>query len=116
MKFHAIKTRRISEGGDWYCRTDPESFDGGAELVEELCSYLLERPLKEDPVQMAARKVQDDLAIMFEKENEQYYLLAGAVLLARLWRLKEKWRMPVSEIHTSVDVPPLRLEKGMEFL
>jgi len=141
MKFHSIKTRRISEGGDWCCRTDPEAFDGAVELLEEFCNYLperypslyrktevgmdnivtgesfniTERPLKEDPMQMAARMVQDDLAIMFEKEDGQYYLLAGAILLARFWRLKDKWRMPLSEIHTSGDVPQFKekLEKGM---
>lgn len=141
MKFHSIKMRRISEGGDWNCRTDPEAFDGAVELVEEFCGYLperypslyrktdvgmdnivtgesfniIERPLKEDPMQMAARMVQDDLAIMFEKEDGQYYLLAGSVLLARFWRLKDKWRMPLSEIHTSGDVPQFKekLEYGM---
>jgi len=141
MKFHSIKARHILEGGDWSCRTDPEAFDGAIELVEEFCSYLperypslykktdvgmdniitgesfniMERPLKEDPMQMAARMVQDDLAIMFEKEDGQYYLLAGAILLARFWRLKDKWRMPLSEIHTSGDVPQFKekLENGM---
>jgi len=76
---------------------------------------IVERPLKEDPMQMAARMVQDDLAIMFEKEDGQYYLLAGAILLAGFWRLEDKWKMPLSEIHTSGDVPQFKekLEKGM---
>lgn len=141
MKFHDIKAQRILERGDRCCRTDPEAFDGAVELVEEFCSYLperypslyrktdigmdnivtgenfniVERPLKEDPMQMAARMVQDDLAIMFEKEDGQYYLLAGAILLAGFWRLEDKWRMPLSEIHTSGDVPQFKekLEKGM---
>ena len=34
---------------------------------------------------MCARLVQDDLAIMFEKADGQYYLLAGAILLAGFW-------------------------------
>ena len=141
MKFHDIKARRILERGERCCRTAPEAFDGAVELVEEFCSYLperypslckktdvgmdnlvtgesfniVERPLKEDPMQMAARMVQDDLAIMFEKEDGQYYLLAGAILLAGFWRLEDKWRMPLSKIHTSGDVPQFkeRLEKGM---
>lgn len=76
---------------------------------------IVERPLIEDPMQMAARFVQDDLAIMFEKSNGQYYLLAGAVLLAGFWRLEDKFGMPLSEIHTSGDVPQFKekLEKGM---
>jgi hypothetical protein len=77
------------------------------ELLEELCGYLperypslyqrtpvgmdnlvtgesfniVERPLIEDPMQMAARLVRRmTLAIMFEKEDGQYYLLAGCYL------------------------------------
>ncbi|KAH8804694.1 hypothetical protein F5884DRAFT_421966 [Xylogone sp. PMI_703] len=141
LKFHADKARRIEERGPKCCRTDPSVFDGAVELLEEFCSYLpqrypslykatpvgmdnlvtgesfniVERPLKEDPMQMAARMVQDDLAIMFEKEDGQYYLLAGAILLAGFWRLEDKWGMPLSEIHTSGDVPGFKekLEKGM---
>jgi hypothetical protein len=66
-------------------------------------------------MQMAARLVQDDLAIMFEKEDGQYYLLAGSILLAGFWRLEDKLGMPLSEIHTSGDVPGYKekLEKGM---
>ena len=76
---------------------------------------IIERPLVEDPMQMCARLVQDDLAIMFEKEDGQYYLLAGAILLAGFWRLEGKFGMKLSEIHTSGDVPGFRtrLEKGM---
>lgn len=70
---------------------------------------------KENPMQLAARMVQDDLAIMFEREDGQYYLLAGAVLLAGFWRLEDKFGMVLSELHTSGDVPQYKekLEKGM---
>ncbi|KEQ99860.1 glycosyltransferase family 22 protein [Aureobasidium subglaciale EXF-2481] len=70
---------------------------------------------REDPMQMAARMVQDDLAIMFEKEDGQMYLLAGAVLLAGFWRLEDKLGMSLDEIHYSGDVPGYhdKLRKGM---
>ena len=76
---------------------------------------IVQRPLAEDPMAMCARLVQDDLAIMFEKPDGQYYLLAGAILLAGFWRLSDKFGMPLSEIHTSGDVPGFKtkLEKGM---
>lgn len=76
---------------------------------------IVQRPLPEDPMTMSARLVQDDLAVMFEKSDGQYYLLAGAILLAGFWRLGDKWGMPLSEIHTSGDVPGFKtkLEKGM---
>jgi len=141
LKFHADKAKRISERGTKCCYTDPSAFDGAVELLEELTDYLperyptmykrtpvgidnlvtkesfniVERPLAEDPMQMSARLVQDDLAIMFEKEDGQYYLLAGAICLAGFWRLEDKLGMPLSEIHTSGDVPGYKekLEKGM---
>jgi len=89
--------------------------DGMDNLVTGETFNILERPLVEDPMQMAARMVQDDLAIMFEKPDGQYYLLAGSILLAGFWRLEDKWRMPLSEIHTTGDVPGFKqkLEKGM---
>ena len=111
------------------------------ELLEEFCDYLperypslykktpvgmdnlvtgesfniVERPLIEDPLQMAARMTQDDVAIMFAKEDGQYYLLAGSILLAGFWKLEDKLGMPLSEIHTSGNVPgyKTKLEKGM---
>ena len=76
---------------------------------------IIQRPLVEDPMQMAARIVQDDLAIMFEKSDGQYYFLAGSVMLPGSWRLKDKFGMSLSEIHTSGAVPgyETKLEKGM---
>ena len=76
---------------------------------------IIQRPLPEDPMATAGRMVQDDLAIMFEKPDGQYYLLAGSILLPGFWRLSDKFGMPLSEIHTSGDVPGFRnkLEKGM---
>lgn len=140
-RYHADKAARILERGEKCCRTDPSAFDGACELLEEFCDYLpqrypslyektavgmdnlltgekfniVERPLVEDPMQMAGRFVQDDLAIMFEKEDGQYYLLAGSILLAGFWKLEDKFGMPLSEIHTSGDVPGFKtkLEKGM---
>ncbi|KAL9103850.1 MAG: hypothetical protein Q9163_001128 [Psora crenata] len=142
LKYHADKARRISERGEKCCRTAPEAMDGAIELLVELCDYLpqryptlfqttptgivnlatsetfniVQRPLPEDPMAMSARLIQDDVIIMFEKEDGQYYLLAGAVLLGGFWRLSDKFGMPLSEIHTSGDVPGYRqkLEKGME--
>ncbi|KAI7239206.1 glycosyltransferase family 22 protein [Hortaea werneckii] len=123
---------------------DPKVWDAAVELLEELSAYLTERypsmftktdvgidntvtnesfnipeltmnGNKEDPMQLCARLVQDDLAIMIEKEDGQYYLLAGAILLAGFWRLEDKFGMCMSEIHTSGDVPGFKskLEKGM---
>lgn len=64
---------------------------------------------------IAARLIQDDLALMFERPDGEYYLLAGAILLAGFWRLSDKFGMPLSEIHTSGDVPQFRekLQRGM---
>ncbi|KAJ5096857.1 hypothetical protein N7456_007578 [Penicillium angulare] len=141
LKYHADKAKRIAERGEKCYGTAPEAMDGAIELLEELCDYLPERyptmfqktstgitntvtnetfditqrPLPEDPMATAARLVQDDLALMIEKPDGEYYLLAGAILLAGFWRLSDKFGMPLSEIHTSGDVPQFRekLQKGM---
>ncbi|KAK2768226.1 hypothetical protein FQN54_000078 [Arachnomyces sp. PD_36] len=140
-RYHEDKARRIAERGDKCCKTAPEAMDGAIELLEELTSYLpqrypsmfkrtpvgidnhftgesfntTQRPLPEDPMKISARLIQDDLALMFEKPDGQYYLLAGSILLAGFWRLEDKFGMPLSEIHTSGDVPQFqtKLEKGM---
>ena len=64
---------------------------------------------------MVGRMIQDDLVMMFERSDGQYYFLAGSVLLAGFWRLEDKFGMPLSEIHTSGAVPGFKekLEKGM---
>ncbi|KAJ5961204.1 uncharacterized protein N7479_008354 [Penicillium vulpinum] len=141
LKYHADKALRIKERGSKCCHTAPEAMDAAIELLEELCAYLPERypsmftktamgitnkvtnetfnitqrPLPEDPIATAARLVQDDLAIMIERPDGEYYLLAGAILLAGFWRLSDKFGMRLSEIHTSGDVPQFKskLEKGM---
>ncbi|KAJ5664461.1 hypothetical protein N7507_005192 [Penicillium longicatenatum] len=142
LKFHADKAKRITERGEKCYGTAPEAMDGAIELLEELCDYLPERyptmfqktptgitntithetfnitqrPLPEDPMATAARLIQDDIALMIEKPDGEYYLLAGAILLAGFWRLRDKFGMPLSEIHTSGSVPQYeeKLGKGMK--
>jgi len=140
-RFHADKARRIAERGSKLCDTAPEAYPAAVELLEDLTEYLparypslykrtavgldnlwsgekfdvVTRPLPEDPMQMCARLVQDDLAIMIEKPDGQYYFLAGCIVLPGFWRLRDKFGMPLSEIHTSGNVPQFKekLEKGM---
>ncbi|KAK3934520.1 hypothetical protein QBC46DRAFT_399535 [Diplogelasinospora grovesii] len=140
-RYHADKARRIQERSHRCCKTAPEAYPAAVELLEELVTYLparypslylrtdvgihnlwsdekfniTQRPLPEDPMQTCARLVQDDLAIMIERPDGQYYLLAGAIILPGFWRLEDKFGMPLSQIHTSGDVPQFRekLEKGM---
>ncbi|ODM18663.1 hypothetical protein SI65_05280 [Aspergillus cristatus] len=141
FRYHADKTRRIKERGTKNCMTAPEAMDGAIELLEELCTYLperyptmflktptgitnlvtnesfniVQRPLPENPMATSARLIQDDLALMIERPDGDYYLLAGAILLPGFWRLQDKFGMRLSEIHTSGNVPQYRekLEKGM---
>ncbi|KAF2711420.1 hypothetical protein K504DRAFT_453268 [Pleomassaria siparia CBS 279.74] len=141
MKYHDLKAQRIAERGSKCSTTAPEAMDGAMELLEELVDYLpmrypslyrrtgvgmdnvvtgesfdiVERPLAEDPMQMCARFVQDDLAIMFERPDGQYYLLAGSILLAGFWRLEDKLGLSMRDIHVTGDVPQFKekLEKGM---
>lgn len=139
-RFHADKARRLASArGPKSVHTAPEARDAAVELLEELCTYLPARyPTlfsrtengrgirnlwsgeefsdgDDDAMTACARLVQDDLAIMMEREDGQYYLVAGAILLAGFWRLEDKLGMPLSEIHTSGDVPQFKekLERGM---
>ncbi|KAK2025743.1 hypothetical protein LX32DRAFT_702752 [Colletotrichum zoysiae] len=140
-KYHSDKTARILERGDKCVATLPEAYPAAIELLEELAQYLparyptlfkrtavgldniwsgesfniIERPLKEDPMAIAAKLVQDDLAIMMERPDGKYYFLAGAILLAGFWRLRDKLGMSLEEIHTSGDVPHYKekLHNGM---
>ncbi|PUU79948.1 hypothetical protein B9Z19DRAFT_977084 [Tuber borchii] len=133
--YHSTKISRILSRGAQASTTNPVAYDAAIELLEHLIDYLPARypslftrtetgsetfditatPLCEDPMQMAARMVQDDLAIMIEGKDGQYYLQAGSILLAGFWRLGDKLGMPLDEIHTSGDVPGYRekLAKGM---
>ena len=140
-RFHAEKKARIEERGPKLSRTAPEATESAYELLEEFRAYLpdrypslfrrtdvgldnlhtgesfniIERPLKEDPTQMAARMIQDDIAIMIEKPDGQHYLLAAAIIIPGTWRLEDKYGMSLSEIHTSGNVAGFKpkLEKGM---
>ncbi|OLN86909.1 hypothetical protein CCHL11_04614 [Colletotrichum chlorophyti] len=140
-KFHADKTARIKDREEKCIGTHPEAYPAAMELLEDLVQYLparypslfrrtavgidniwsgesfniVESPLKEDPMAIASRLVQDDLAIMIERSDGNYYLLAGAILLAGFWRLSDKFGKSLEEIHTSGDVPHYKekLHNGM---
>jgi hypothetical protein len=140
-RYHADKTRRLSTRGPRIARSAPEALPAATELLEELAAYLparypslfrrtavgidnlfsgesfdiVTRPLPEDPIATCGRLIQDDLALMIERPDGQYYLLSGAIILPGFWRLEDKFGMPLSEIHTSGDVPQFRekLERGM---
>lgn len=140
-KYHADKATRIQERGSKCVKTHPDAYPAAVELLEELVGYLparypslykrtsvgidnlwsgesfdiTERPLREDPMAMCARLVQDDLALLLEQPDGSYRLLAGCILLAGFWRLSDKFGMSLSDIHTSGNVPSFRekLERGM---
>lgn len=142
-KFHKYKLERLEERGSELYHTSEVARNAAYELLDEMWKYLPARyptlfkqteygienlhngeKLKfklgfrtgEDPMSVAAKLVQDDLAIMIEDEEGVYYLKAGAILLAGFWRLSDKLNMPLSMIHTSGDVPKYKekLKTGME--
>ncbi|CAK7895265.1 hypothetical protein CAAN3_02S08416 [[Candida] anglica] len=142
-KFHNHKVERIEEKGTELYGTAPEAMEAAYELLDEFWQYLPNRypslfkqteygldnlltgevhkfklgfRTEDDPMKIAAKMVQDDLAIMIEDEEGTYYLKGGAIILAGFWRLKDKFNMPLSMIHTSGDVPKYKekLKTGME--
>ncbi|KAL8711224.1 MAG: hypothetical protein Q9220_004369 [cf. Caloplaca sp. 1 TL-2023] len=140
--FHEEKTRRLADLGPKIARTEPQALDAAYELLEEFSDYLsqrypslfqrttegvnnlytgekfniVERPLKEDPMQMAARLVQDDFALLFEQPDGQYYLYAGAIVKTGVWNLDERMGMTLSHIHVDHGKVPGfkdKLERGV---
>ncbi|KAK7957020.1 alpha-1-2-mannosyltransferase [Apiospora aurea] len=140
-KYYKDKRDRIADRGDKCCKTAPEAYPAALELLQELVEYMparyptlykrtstgilnlwsgeeiniTERPLKEDPMTLCGRLTQDDLALMIEKPDGMYYLLAGSILLAGFWRLTDKFGMSLPMLHYSGEVPQYKekLETGM---
>ncbi|KAK8079496.1 alpha-1 2-mannosyltransferase [Apiospora hydei] len=140
-KYYKDKRDRIADRGDKCCHTAPEAYPAALELLQELVEYMparyptlykrtdtgilnlwsgeeiniTERPLKEDPMTLCGRLTQDDLALMIEKPDGMYYLLAGSILLAGFWRLTDKFGMSLPMLHYSGEVPQYKekLETGM---
>lgn len=144
QKSHDQKLGRLQERGTELFGTKPQAADAVMELLEEFWSYLPHRyptlfkqtpkglynlhtgedfvfrnckadELAEEPIVMAAKMIQDDLAIMMEAPNGEYHLQAGAIILPGFWRFKDKFGLSLNEIHTSGDVPQYRqkLQTGM---
>ncbi|WPK23437.1 hypothetical protein PUMCH_000678 [Australozyma saopauloensis] len=143
-KYHNDKVMRAQTLGNDVYGTYPEARAAAFELLDEFWNYLPARypslfkqlptgmenlvtgevfkfkncnpdDITEDPMLMAAKMVQDDLAIMIEGSDGIYYLKAGAIILPGFWRFKDKKGMPLHEIHTSGDVPKYneKLHSGM---
>ncbi|KAI5894337.1 uncharacterized protein SCHCODRAFT_02624391 [Schizophyllum commune H4-8] len=59
----------------------------------------------EEALRTCALLVQDDLAIMIEGNDSQYYFQGGAICVPGFWRMRDKIGRPLDEIHTSGNVP-----------
>ncbi|UJR24449.1 hypothetical protein I4U23_005825 [Adineta vaga] len=71
----------------------------------------------DDPLKYASLLIQDDLALMMEGDDGQYYLKArDVILLPGFWCLEDKFNMPLAQIHLSSHVPKFKekLQHSME--
>ncbi|KZV71418.1 hypothetical protein PENSPDRAFT_577776, partial [Peniophora sp. CONT] len=102
------------------------------ELVQELSEFLSKRypsvysvtrdgagkvrtitilPTKEtydvsiEPMRVSALLIPDDLSVLIEGKDGQYYLQGGAIIVPGTWRLEDKIGMPLDEIHITGEVP-----------
>ncbi|CAF1104905.1 unnamed protein product [Rotaria sp. Silwood1] len=135
-KYHQVKLDRLSEErAHLLCKTAPEAYDAALETMELLCEYLVHRypslfqyelnnnndkkiRIKttgeiysinsDDPLKYASLLIQDDLALMIEGSDGQYYLKAGSIIIPGFWRLQDKFNMPLAQIHLSGDVPKFK--------
>ncbi|CAF1427431.1 unnamed protein product [Rotaria sordida] len=142
-RFHEEKKARLAtERASRLCKTTPEAHDAALETMELLSEYLVCRypslfefdfsseckqirikttgelyPIEsDDPLKYAGLLIQDDLALMIEGTDGQYYLKAGSIILPGFWRLEDKFNMPLAKIHISGDVPKFKekLQFSME--
>ena len=142
-KYHNQKHSRLSsDRAPHLSKTSPEAKDAALETMELLSEYLVHRypslfeyhfnnkekqirikttgeiyPINsDDPLKYASLLIEDDLAIMMEGDDGQYYLKAGVILLPGFWRLEDKFNMPLAQIHLSGDVPKFKekLQHSME--
>ena len=146
IRYHNEKLSRLfDEHAFLSCRTAPEAYDAALETMELLSEYLVHRypslfeyqfdhndknkkqirikatneiyPIRsEDPLKYASLLIEDDLALMIEGSDEQYYLKAGSIVLPGFWRLEDKFNMSLAQIHLSGKVPQYKekLEQSME--
>lgn len=143
--YHNQKVKRMEERGNELYGTQEIVWDAAIEFLMEFREFLPKRypnlfiktekginniqtgevfefhniprsEFKKDPMQMAALMVQDDLAILKEDKDGQYILKGGAIMLAGFWRLRDKINLPLSEIHTTGEVPKYqeKLQKPMD--
>lgn len=132
MKFHKRKQERMAqENAEELWAVDPRAEDAAYETLELMVDFLparyptlfertdtgiriiptdevyetTARPTPVNPMVIVANLIQDDVAIMIEGDDGQYYLRAGSILLAGFWRLKDKIHMPLYKIHTEGEVP-----------
>jgi hypothetical protein len=82
-------------------------------VTDEQFQYPAANP--KEAMVIAAKLVQDDLVLMIENDDGQYHIDAGAVCLPGFWRLSEKFRMSLDELHIEAGVPHYqeKLQKAM---
>ncbi|KAI0775471.1 hypothetical protein BC629DRAFT_1638009 [Irpex lacteus] len=95
---YTVKRREDGDASGWY----------GHPAITEITivpvgkTYIVE---EEEPMTLAGIIVQDDIAIMIEGSDGQYYLQAGAIVIPGMWRLQDKIGMSLDDIHISGTVP-----------
>ncbi|KAF2009650.1 hypothetical protein BU24DRAFT_437236 [Aaosphaeria arxii CBS 175.79] len=75
-------------------------------ITKEEFPYPAKTP--EEALATSALLVQDDLVIMVKNDDGSYHLDAAAVCLPGFWRLKEKFRTSLDELHIEAKVPHYR--------
>ncbi|KAI5969033.1 hypothetical protein CANMA_001923 [Candida margitis] len=142
LKYHNLKKERLAERGDKLYAIDPCAMDAAWEVLDELCRYLPARyptmfefdkdkrimkilPTKEvfdfneegfNPILTCGLLIQDDIVIMVEsKKDGSYSLQGGCACLPGFWKLTEKYKMTLDQLHTEAGVPKYKshLATGM---
>ncbi|MCU0831981.1 MAG: DUF3445 domain-containing protein [Rhizobiaceae bacterium] len=88
---------------------EPDSWDAQAEALSQVAGFTQARlgfvippcPADEPPLQHAARFIEDDLVLM-RNGATGWRLAAGSLCFPSSWRLREKFTLPLDQVHAPV--------------
>ncbi|EAW07303.1 heme-dependent oxidative N-demethylase family protein [Aspergillus clavatus NRRL 1] len=132
MDEHQVRSRLLKEERDQVLQCLPESYDACLEALEEVVEFLCQRfpnvfeckksgdestihnrmtgetfvfggeNTQMDPLEIAVRLTMEDLSILMQREDGEFYLAASASLFPVGWTVKERIGWTISQLHNPV--------------
>lgn len=107
--YRAEKAKLIASKFAEIFAAEPETFEAQVETLERISAFTSARlgfeipacPLSEPPLQHAARFIEDDLVLM-RRGDTGWRLAAGSLCFPSSWRLRDKFSLPMDQVHGTV--------------